>query len=342
VDCANGVGAPALADLSKYIGDTLPFHPLNTSINTPGALNSQCGADYVKTKQTLPPLIASSGLLSKAETRGCSFDGDADRIVYYYLKDGKTFRLLDGDKIAVMVAMFLGDLMNKAKLEGDAKLKVGVVQTAYANGSSTKYLKSVCPFFSWPHTLTIFQRNIPITCVSTGVKHLHHAAQRFDIGVYFEANGHGTVLFSPSALTTLRSIQSNSPDSANAIKQLLAFSELINQAVGDALSDMLLVEIVLAHRGWGAPEWDAAYEDLPNRLFKVEVPERSMFVATDAERRLEKPPGLQTTIDEAMKKFDMGRTFVRPSGTEDCVRVYAEAKSTAETECKWSCLIESR
>lgn len=30
----------------------------------------------------------------------------------------------------------------------------------------------------------------------TGVKHLHHAAEEFDIGVYFEANGHGTVLFS--------------------------------------------------------------------------------------------------------------------------------------------------
>lgn len=185
------------------------------------------------------------------------------------------------------------------------------------------------------HLLNLSQRNIPVTCVATGVKYLHHAAQRFDIGVYFEANGHGTVLFSPSALTTLRSTQSNSPDAANAVKQLLAFSELINQAVGDALSDMLLVEIVLAHRGWGAPEWDAAYEDLPNRLFKVEVPDRMMFVATDAERRLEKPSGLQDLIDDAMKKIDMGRTFVRPSGTEDCVRVYAEAKSSAEMDSEF-------
>jgi hypothetical protein len=31
------------------------------------------------------------------------------------------------------------------------------------------------------------------SCVPTGVKHLHHEAQKFDIGVYFEANGHGTV-----------------------------------------------------------------------------------------------------------------------------------------------------
>lgn len=34
---------------------------------------------------------------------------------------------------------------------------------------------------------------VPVYCTKTGVKHLHHKAQEFDIGVYFEANGHGTV-----------------------------------------------------------------------------------------------------------------------------------------------------
>ncbi|WVR08283.1 hypothetical protein IAU60_005330 [Kwoniella sp. DSM 27419] len=318
VDCANGVGANALADFTATLGDLLPVHPLNTATSMPGALNHNCGADFVKTRQMFPPSVQSSGVLSKQGTRGCSFDGDADRIVFYYQHESKgTFRLLDGDKIAVMVAMFLGDLIVKAKLAEDERLQVGVVQTAYANGSSTKYLTS---------------RNIPVACVPTGVKHLHHAAQRFDIGVYFEANGHGTVLFSDSCIKTLKSASPSSPDSANAIKHLLAFYDLINQAVGDALSDMLLVEAVLAHRGWGAAEWDAGYEDLPNRLVKVEVPDRSIFVATDAERKLSNPAGLQDHIDDAMRKVDMGRSFVRPSGTEDCVRVYAEAKTNAEAD----------
>ncbi|OXB36968.1 hypothetical protein LQV05_005024 [Cryptococcus neoformans] len=318
VDCANGVGAQALIQLEKYIGDIFTINPINTDTTTPGALNHQCGADFVKTRQALPPSVQKAGFLSKPGTRACSFDGDADRIVYYYVDEHKgTFRLLDGDKIAVMVAMFLGDLVKKAKLGEDNELTVGVVQTAYANGSSTKYLTS---------------RNIPVTCVSTGVKHLHHAAQRFDIGVYFEANGHGTVLFSPSTITTLQSFQPSSPDTANAVKHLLALYDLINQAVGDALSDMLLVETVLAHRVWGAVEWDAGYEDLPNRLVKVEVPDRTIFVATDAERKLESPQGLQAKIEAAMGKYEMGRSFVRPSGTEDCVRVYAEAALSPETD----------
>ena len=39
-------------------------------------------------------------------------------------------------------------------------------------------------------------QGVTVTCTATGVKHLHHRAMSFDIGVYFEANGHGTVLFS--------------------------------------------------------------------------------------------------------------------------------------------------
>lgn len=118
----------------------LPITIINDS-TAAGALNYQCGADYVKTRQALPPSLADPKVLVKPDTRACSFDGDADRIVYYYLRDGREFRLLDGDKIAVMVAMFLVDLIRKARL--DEVLKLGVVQTAYANGSSTKYLKSV-------------------------------------------------------------------------------------------------------------------------------------------------------------------------------------------------------
>lgn len=167
-----------------------------------------------------------------------------------------------------------------------------------------------------------------MTCTPTGVKHLHHAAESFDIGVYFEANGHGTVLFSDKAISSFK----NSSESSSAAKSLLSLSELINQTVGDALSDMLLVEVILRHREWTATEWDSAYEDLPNKLLKVNVRDRTIFKTQDAERKLISPEGLQVKIDELVNKYQDGRSFVRPSGTEDCVRVYAEAKNKGEME----------
>lgn len=137
MDCANGVGAVALAKLSPLISDILPIQAIGTNTADASALNHSCGADYVKTNQKPPP--AALEILKKGQ-RACSLDGDADRVVYYYLnaEDGK-FRLLDGDKIATLAAGFIGDLVKQAGLAD--KLKIGVVQTAYANGSSTQYLQ---------------------------------------------------------------------------------------------------------------------------------------------------------------------------------------------------------
>jgi phosphoacetylglucosamine mutase len=124
--------------LETMIEDSLPVQLVCTDIEDATSLNYNCGADYVKTGQRLPPAMV--GVLQPGQ-RACSFDGDADRVVFYYLSPGTEgkFRLLDGDKIATLAAGFIGDLVKQAGL-GD-RLKIGVVQTAYANGNSTAYLK---------------------------------------------------------------------------------------------------------------------------------------------------------------------------------------------------------
>ena len=311
IDCANGVGAPKLKDFKRIVGDDLfDIAVLNDDVDDPAKLNRDCGADFVKTQQKLPPSHADT----PRGARCASFDGDADRLVYYYTDDGGKFHLLDGDKIATLAAMFIKDLVSQAGID----VGVGVVQTAYANGSSTTYLQKTL--------------GVPVTCTPTGVKNLHHAAQRYDIGVYFEANGHGTVLFGQSTLQLLQTYEAQSPAQQSALSSLRALSDLINQTVGDALSDLLLVESILAHKNWSAAEWDGCYKDLPNRLVRVVVSDPSIYVTTDAERRLLAPEGVQDKIDQLCSKYKETRVFVRPSGTEPCVRVYAEARERAEVD----------
>ncbi|PGH04073.1 phosphoacetylglucosamine mutase [Blastomyces parvus] len=315
VDCANGVGGPKLAELKKYLPSAqeggLDINIVNDNVINPDSLNYDCGADYVKTKQRAPPS-------SKASThdRCASLDGDADRLVYYYLDTGNVFKLLDGDRIATLAASFIGELTKNAGI--GHKLKIGVVQTAYANGSSTEYIEKVL--------------KLPVICTPTGVKHLHHAALRFDVGVYFEANGHGTVTFSEHALKTIKSAEPQSPAQQYALESLIGLTDLINQAVGDALADLLLVEVILAHKSWGLKEWISTYTDLPSRLVRIEVADRSIFKTVDAERKLESPAGLQARIDALQSRYNRGRSFARASGTEDAVRVYAEAATRSEAD----------
>ncbi|KAE9413066.1 hypothetical protein Angca_002854, partial [Angiostrongylus cantonensis] len=178
LDCANGVGAKKMRMLCGF----LPQNALQVQFrNENGELNHKCGADYVKIRQVLPENFTDVDV----NTKCASFDGDADRLVYFrkVTSDGEGAILFDGDKIAVLIAKYVKELvvkiLNSAQI---TDLTMGVVQTAYANGSSSKYLREVL--------------GITPVFVPTGVKHLHHAAIRFDIGIYFEANGHGTVVFS--------------------------------------------------------------------------------------------------------------------------------------------------
>ncbi|XP_059797713.1 phosphoacetylglucosamine mutase isoform X2 [Balaenoptera ricei] len=263
VDCANGIGALKLREMKHYFSQRLSVQLFNDG--TKGKLNHLCGADFVKSHQKPP-----QGIEMKSNERCCSFDGDADRIVYYYHDADGQFHLVDGDKIAALISGFLKEPL----LEIGDSLSLGVVQTAYANGSSTRYLEEVM--------------KVPVYCTKTGVKHLHHKAQEFDIGVYFEANGHGTVLFSKAAEMKIKQLAKELEEDKKrkAAKMLENVIDLFNQ-----------------------------------------VADRQVISTTDAERQAVKPPGLQEAINELVKKYRLSRAFVRPSGTEDIVRVYAEADS---------------
>ncbi|KAK9861384.1 hypothetical protein WJX84_003574 [Apatococcus fuscideae] len=302
VDAANGVGAPKLAEAAGRLSDLgLNINVINSG--TSGALNAGCGADFVQKEQARPAGFESipSGM------RCASMDGDADRLVYFVMRKSGHAQLFDGDRIAVLAATLLDRILHE-RPGADASVRMGIVQTAYANGSSTRYVRS---------RLT----ECEVVMTPTGVKHLHHAAAAFDIGIYYEANGHGTILFKPSFLKTL------TEGSGGWRTEMGLLSQVMNQAVGDALSGLLLVEYALCRLGWGLAQWTDLYTDLPSRQLKVAVPNRAAFTTTDAETRLMTPRGLQCQVEAEVAKVSQGRCFVRPSGTEDVVRVYAEAEN---------------
>jgi hypothetical protein len=83
--------------------DTLYFYLSTVSVfvtwtaGLPVSSFFQCGADYVKIQQCAP-----RGVPKSPSARCVSVDGDADRIVYYYIDTNDKFHLLDGDRIATL------------------------------------------------------------------------------------------------------------------------------------------------------------------------------------------------------------------------------------------------
>ena len=89
---------------------------------------------------------------------------------------------------------------------------------------------------------------------------------------------------------------------------------------------MLVIETILRSKAISIEEWDNLYTDLANRNIKVNVKDRNVIRTGDAERKCLSPVGLQDRIDDIVAKYgNKSRSFVRPSGTEDVVRIYAES-----------------
>jgi phosphoacetylglucosamine mutase len=370
VDCANGVGfvafekLMALFDVIREKSSTNTSHATTTTTtrkeialvlkNGPsdGPVNLNCGSDFVQKNQRAPD--TSSSRLSFVNQRCASVDGDCDRLVYFSIEEGENFLLCDGDKLSILIAFFLIEQLFLAGLAH--KISLGIAHTAYSNGAFTKFCE---------------KNGVETVCAKTGVKNVHKAAEEnFDIGVYFESNGHGTALFSEETVKLIekelvdeltrmsveqqlkkeeeKSSSSSSLQSVilttklKALLTLKATIQTINPAVGDAISSVLLIEGILRKKGnMPFQEWHAMYRDLPTKQTKVKVRDRTVIECFDSERKCSKPEGLQQRIDEIIDSFssandddnnNMNRAFVRPSGTEDIVRVYVEASDAATCE----------
>ncbi|KAK6935029.1 Alpha-D-phosphohexomutase, C-terminal [Dillenia turbinata] len=347
LDGANGIGGEKLEMIKESLGLVIE---VRNSGKGAGVLNEKVGADFVQKEKILPRSFGPNDVgFRSAEIfavvwgfrgwikfggggdRCASFDGDADRIVYFSViqETGNKINLVDGDKILSLFALFIKEQISILQQGKDGKggseyhARIGVVQTAYANGASTDYLKRL---------------GLEVMFTPTGVKYLHEQAAAYDIGIYFEANGHGTVLFSEKFLSWLEernhelSSVSIGSEQQKAALRLVAVSKLINQAAGDALSGLLLVEAILQHMGWSVNKWSELYQDLPSRQLKVKVLDRKAVVTTNAETVAVEPPGIQEAINAEIAKYTQGRSFIRPSGTEDVVRVYAEAPTQEEAD----------
>ncbi|CCI46691.1 unnamed protein product [Albugo candida] len=307
VDCAHGIGATQLAKLAKELGECLHLEVCN--LPNDGELNHECGADYVQKARKYPSGFSRDNDKGK---RCCSLDGDADRVVFHYFDEKADWHLLNGDKIACLFAEFF---LEKLKvLDLDKSVRLGCVQTAYANGASTHYLR---------------EKGIEVVVAETGVKFCHAKASEFDIGIYFESNGHGTVLIKDELVEKLQKWESSTHDERKkqAIIQLLASHQLLNQATGDAISDLLFVEVLLIQKQWSIADWDAIYCDKPTRETKIPVEEMKSAAEWSSN-------AFQQNVDEIISEMAVSnaRAFVRASGTESVVRVFAEADTQQDCD----------
>jgi phosphoacetylglucosamine mutase len=283
LDCANGIGSKIMSKLN---------HPtislINTSWKTPELLNNNCSSDYVCTYNSIPINSSNDNNILRA-----SLDGDADRIVFYYL-DNQELKILNGDYIVALILKYLSYVFKPKE-----KTTIGFIYTGYTNQSCIEYIKRLQ-----------FDDNIDISCIctSTGVKHLHNEAEKYDIGVYFEQNGHGNIIFK---------IES---EEINILKSLF------HPNIGDGILDFFATLFILQELDMTPKDWIDLFVPHYSILEKQKVNDKNIFKSNHNELLLLEPKELQDYINNYTNS-NLCRAFVRASGTENVVRIYVEGKT---------------
>jgi phosphoacetylglucosamine mutase len=160
------------------------------------------------------------------------------------------------------------------------------------------------------------------------VKNAHPIVVKYDIGANDEPNGHGTVV---CKWDRVEKALDEKMDRVEAQK-VVAILRLSNMTVGDAQANLLLIESILRDLDLSIEDFNSLYEENPSRMYKAIVRDRTKFKVIWDESRLTEPAALQQKIDELVATVEEGKAFVRPSGTEDILRLYAEARTVQQME----------
>lgn len=123
--------------------------------------------------------------------RCASVDGDVDRAVYF-TKANNSILVFDGDWIAALAAIYVQSLLDMNK-EYKETYSMGIVLTPYANSALVEFLKA---------------QGVEVMMDRTGVKNLYAAAKNFHVGIFYESNGHGSIIFSSRFASVLREVGS--------------------------------------------------------------------------------------------------------------------------------------
>ena len=104
---------------------------------------------------------------------------------------------------------------------------------------------------------------------------------------------------------------------------------LNNEVVGDGVSGIFCVKYFLKCLNMNHIEWYNKVQKNNFILYKKEVEDKEIYITNTIGDRLIEPNKLQNELDILMEKYNCF-CFIRPSGTENVIRIYIESNSQIE------------
>ena len=327
LDAANGSGSKFAQKVAKELSE-LNIALINTG---EGIINKDCGANYIFNKNMIPiglkiikdaktnnSLIKLKGYnpqpLKKVEL--WSIDGDNDRNIAYYFDSNGNLSLIDGNKIAAYIIRCIKKNIDQLGF----KLNLGYVMTVVGNKAAKEYVEE--------------KLGIPVVRTKVGDKNTRSAAEKFNIGVYYEDTGHGAIHFSNKAKKTIKNLITTSQTEEISKSILLAMMNLQNESCGDGIRNSLLVKALMEQEDWGIEAVGQIYKDYPKCLVHVSIENKNALITkNNLGLNVIKPKKVKETVNRIMQELGNDYEHVtRPSGTEQYIKVQVQGPNESKVE----------
>jgi len=308
VDCANGAGYKKMRMIKLILNPLMNIELINT--DSYENINEECGADFVMSHEYIEDPAEDLTMFGNIHEPKiyASLDGDADRLIISYNDEENNFNIVNGDKLALIFLTHINDILEGGGING----RFGFIHTVYTNHAILEYIYKKLHRFT-PEIQPV------------GVKNLHSAAKKYNIGIYFEPNGHGTVLFNATFIQFMK-ILKNSQDikKKTAAKSILNIYRLLNQKVGDGITNLLMI-LYICRTANDIVNMNNMFSLNPHYMAKIIVKNPDLLKISSDEKTVLEPPILMRKINEKLSRYNNSRVIIRRSGTEkDCIRLYVE------------------
>ena len=326
IDLSNGVASLYKNQIMSIFNNKenkfpLKIHLINDN-NNEHELNINCGINSILEKKIPKNKKEKCASIVKCAT----LSSDLDSIIYYIdEEDGKNgIEKIKGEKIIVLYAKMLDFLIDNfsknLKIKYNEMIKMGIITSKYSNGAFISYCEKNL-------------KNYKLSVTKTGINNIQKESKKFDISICYEYNGLGTIYISQDLSTKfgkLSSLIETSKDS-QIIELFQLFIALFNSITSDGVSNLLVIESIMKSMNLSIKDVYDFYNEIPYKIVDIKM-KYNKFITNEDDSKIIEPKNMQIIIDELSNKYANSKIYVRPTGTEDYLRVYAESETDDNCE----------
>ncbi len=218
--------------------------------------------------------------------------------------------------------LLIENLSKDLKQKFCESIKIAVFNSYYTNNAIKSYLTQL-------KNLNTF------ILIKPGISDVIVKAKEYDVSLYYESNGKGTIYSNEATLKKIDKLYSFcfSANDCLILEFLSIFLGSFNKTSGDALSTMILFEKSLMLLNLSLEDVYSLYKQIPYDFQYLEVENISRFICDETSVKITSPIDFTNELEDFIKSIDAeAKCYFKININQKLIRIYVESSSRDNVE----------